>query len=74
MELRGRTVIVTGASGGIGRLLCAGLVGEGATVVAVGRDGPRLQALASTLPQGKVVTVAADIGTAEGRSTLLARA
>ncbi|WP_367382108.1 SDR family oxidoreductase [Stenotrophomonas cyclobalanopsidis] len=74
MELRGRTVILTGASGGIGRLLCAGLVGEGATVLAVGRDGPRLQALASTLPQGKVLTVAADIGTAEGRSTLLARA
>lgn len=74
MELRGRTVILTGASGGIGRLLCAGLVGEGATVVAVGRDGLRLQALASTLPPGKVVTVAADIGTAEGRSTLLARA
>ncbi len=74
MELRGRTVILTGASGGIGRLLCAGLVGEGATVVAVGRDGLRLQALASTLPPGRVVTVAADIGTAEGRSTLLARA
>jgi len=74
MDLRGRTVILTGASGGIGRLLCAGLVGEGATVVAVGRDGPRLQALASTLPAGKVVAVAADIGTVEGRSTVRAQA
>lgn len=72
MELRGRTVILTGAAGGIGRLLCAGLVGEGATVVAVGRDVQRLQALSATLPPDRVVPVVADIGTAEGRSTLLA--
>lgn len=63
MDLRGRTVVLTGASGGIGRLLCGGLVGEGAQVVAVGRGHDRLQALTETLPTGAVIPVVADIGT-----------
>ncbi|WP_285316445.1 SDR family oxidoreductase [Stenotrophomonas maltophilia group sp. Smal35] len=73
MDLRGRTVVLTGASGGIGSLLCGGLVGEGAQVVAVGRGHDRLQALTDTLPTGAVIPVVADIGTGVGRSTLLAK-
>lgn len=71
MDLRGRTVIVTGASGGIGRLLCAGLVGEGAQVLAVGRDARRLAELADGLPGGSVAPVVSDIGTADGRRLLV---
>lgn len=74
MDLRGRTVVVTGATGGIGRLLCAGLVAEGANLVAVGRDAQRLQALATSLPAGRVQPLAADIGTAAGRAALLDQA
>ena len=38
MELAGRTVMVTGASGGIGEPLCAALIAAGARVLAVGRN------------------------------------
>ncbi len=37
MNLAGRTVIVTGASGGIGVALCHALVLAGASIMAVGR-------------------------------------
>ncbi|RBC97314.1 short chain dehydrogenase, partial [Xanthomonas oryzae pv. oryzae] len=37
MDLHGKCIILTGATGGIGSALCAGLVEAGATVVAVGR-------------------------------------
>ena len=43
MDLAGRTVVVTGASGGIGVPLCAALLGAGAHVLAVGRDEARLR-------------------------------
>jgi short-subunit dehydrogenase len=43
MELRGSVWLVTGASGGIGRALCASLAGEGAQVIASGRDAGTLR-------------------------------
>ena len=42
MDLRGRNVIVTGATGGIGEPLCQALVAAGANVLAVARDRGRL--------------------------------
>lgn len=71
MDLAGRTIILTGASGGIGRPLCVRLVGQGAKVVAVGRNTHRLAMLADALPSGTVFPVAADIGTSAGRQELL---
>ncbi|SER09693.1 SDR family oxidoreductase [Actinokineospora terrae] len=47
MELTGRTVLVTGGARGVGRELTRQLVELGATVVAVGRDRARLEALAA---------------------------
>lgn len=41
--------VVTGAAGGIGEAVVRRLAGRGGTVVAVGRDAGRLDALASTL-------------------------
>lgn len=70
MDLRGRTVIVTGASGGIGAALCAALVGAGARVLAVGRSQARLEQLAATAP-GLIEPVVADLSTAPGRTSLL---
>lgn len=47
--LRGRTVVVTGASGGIGRSLAVALVAEGGEVVAAARSADKLAALAAEL-------------------------
>jgi NADP-dependent 3-hydroxy acid dehydrogenase YdfG len=46
--LAGRTAVVTGASGGIGRAIALGLVAKGAVVTGVGRDKVRLGQLAAT--------------------------
>ncbi|MCC4605216.1 SDR family oxidoreductase [Xanthomonas campestris pv. badrii] len=73
MDLRGKCVLLTGASGGIGSALCAGLVLAGATVVAVGRTQRTLQALAAAHPPGRVVPLAADLASDSGRAVLLAQ-
>ncbi|MFY2762586.1 SDR family oxidoreductase [Arenimonas sp. MALMAid1274] len=70
MTLSGRTVILTGASGGIGAALTAALVEQGATVIAVGRDRGRLASLVAKHRPGRVVPVQADLCTAAGRDTL----
>ncbi len=44
--LKGRTILVTGASGGIGAATVRMLAGEGARVIASGRDEEKLSALA----------------------------
>lgn len=46
MELQGATVVVTGATGGLGRAICRRLAGDGARLVAVGRDRDALAQLA----------------------------
>nr|WP_262407792.1 SDR family NAD(P)-dependent oxidoreductase [Stenotrophomonas sp. PS02300] len=72
MNLAGRTVIVTGASGGIGVALCHALVQAGASIMAVGRNRSRLTTLAAALPAGRVHTVVADLSAPLGRSHLIA--
>jgi short-subunit dehydrogenase len=49
VELRGKRVLVTGASRGIGRALATRIAQAGATVALVARDGAALDALASEL-------------------------
>lgn len=71
MNLAGKTVILTGASGGIGAPLCRALVAAGASVLAVGRSQHRLEQLQRGLPPGRVHCVLADLGAAEGREHLL---
>ncbi len=74
LDLRNRAVVLTGASGGIGSALTAELVAAGARVIAVGRDHARLQRLVAAHPRDAVVAVAADVATAEGRTTISAAA
>lgn len=74
MDLHGKCIILTGATGGIGSALCAGLVEAGATVVAVGRIEETLRRQAAAHAPGRVVPVVADLASESGRAVLLARA
>jgi NADP-dependent 3-hydroxy acid dehydrogenase YdfG len=59
-DLRGRSIVVTGASSGIGSAAVRALAGEGARIVAGARRVDRLEALARELG-GDVVPVRADV-------------
>ena len=50
MELAGRTALLTGATGGLGRAIAKALAGRGATLVLSGRKAEALEALAAELP------------------------
>ncbi|KAJ2437813.1 hypothetical protein IWW46_005172 [Coemansia sp. RSA 2440] len=54
--LKGKTAIVTGASGGIGSAICRELCRRGASVTLVGRDTNKLLALHSTLSSSTIHT------------------
>ncbi|MFE2377250.1 SDR family NAD(P)-dependent oxidoreductase [Streptomyces sp. NPDC059398] len=49
MKIRGERVLLTGATGGIGRVLAAALVGAGADVILSGRDPGALREVAEPL-------------------------
>ncbi|MEI8144746.1 MAG: short-chain dehydrogenase/reductase [Alphaproteobacteria bacterium] len=64
LGLAGRSVLVTGASKGIGLACAEVFAAEGARVVMVARDGARLETAAATLrktTQGPIETIAADL-------------
>jgi gluconate 5-dehydrogenase len=63
-RLDGRTVIVTGASRGIGAEVARGISARGGAVVLVARSGDALAELAAELP-GPSATVAGDVGDTE---------
>ncbi|MDY3562316.1 SDR family oxidoreductase [Gemmata sp. JC673] len=75
-QLSGRRVILTGASGGIGRALGTGLVASGARVALAARSAEKLNALADELRKagGDVIPVPTDITRAEDRQRLVERA
>ncbi len=64
ISLHGRTAIVTGATRGIGNAIALELLGRQCEVVAVGRDGAALEALAEAFP-GRVHPWAADLSEPE---------
>ncbi len=59
-EVAGRHVMVTGATGGIGKAVAQRLAGDGATVHAVGRSAAKLDALVAET-DGEVVPHQADL-------------
>ena len=69
------TVVITGASSGIGRALAIRWAGRGAHVVANARDASALEALAAEIRAGTgggdVLTIAGDVTRAEDRKHLV---
>jgi len=67
MKLKGKSVVVTGASSGMGKAIVERFVQEGANVLAVARRKERLDALAESLQDapGKVGAFAGDISQEE---------
>lgn len=72
MNLNDRTVLVTGASSGIGRETVKAVAKRGASVVAVARRQDRLDELASEV-EG-VTTIAADLAEERGRDEVVRQA
>ncbi|MEA3339432.1 MAG: SDR family NAD(P)-dependent oxidoreductase, partial [Chloroflexota bacterium] len=62
-EMKGKVVIVTGASSGIGRAAALKFASEGASVVLVARSGDRLAEVAQVIESGggKAHAIAADV-------------
>lgn len=69
--MRDRNIVLTGATGGIGRAIAGKLHAAGARLVLVGRNERKLARLLQALGGGTHVTIAADLGTASGRQRLL---
>ena len=55
MKLRNKKVLLTGASGGIGKAVAASLVRQGASLVLVGRDVAALKTLKTSLAESGVL-------------------
>lgn len=69
--LSGRTVVVAGATGGIGEGMTRALLHQGATVVATGRSEERLAGLATYLQgagPGTLITQAVDVADSDSES------
>jgi len=65
MSLKGKVVIVTGASSGIGEALSRRLMTEGARVVMAARNEEKMIAIASEYPTAEVQVVKADVSKRE---------
>jgi len=63
MDLEGKTALVTGATGGLGRAIAASLAERGATLVLSSRREQELAALATALPGEGHRSVVADLAT-----------
>jgi short-subunit dehydrogenase len=65
MKIPGSTILITGASGGIGGAIARQLAQRGATLILVNRDGGKLAAFATELTAagGTIIPLAGDLAT-----------
>jgi short-subunit dehydrogenase len=71
MNLAGKSVLVTGATGGIGQAVCHQLAEQGAKLILLSRSEQKLKQLCSSLPRSHEHQVlAVDISSEEGLETL----
>jgi uncharacterized oxidoreductase len=68
MQISGKTILLTGGSDGIGKVLAGQLKAKGATVIVVGRNPERVAAMATA----GFETVTADLGTQAGIEAVVA--
>jgi short-subunit dehydrogenase len=61
MELRGKTALLTGATGGLGRAIALGLAGRGATLILSSRKPEELEELRGSLPGDGHRTLVTDL-------------
>lgn len=69
-HLTGKTILITGASSGIGRNAAKRICEMGAKVILTGRDADRLSAAAVECGVGNTTIIVADLCTEEGRNHL----
>jgi NAD(P)-dependent dehydrogenase (short-subunit alcohol dehydrogenase family) len=78
IDLAGRTAVVSGSTGGIGRAIAEGLARSGAAVTINGRGEERVAAalreMRSAIPDARVEGIAADLATADGVAAFVAKA
>ncbi|MGI8727866.1 MAG: SDR family NAD(P)-dependent oxidoreductase [Solirubrobacterales bacterium] len=61
MRIEGATVLLTGATGGLGRAIATGLAGRGARLILSSRKSSELEQLAGSLPGDGHTTVVCDL-------------
>lgn len=73
MRLENKSVVVTGASSGMGKQIVETFVKEGANVIAVARRKERLDALVESLKDapGKVIALAGDVSKREDNEAMI---
>src|SRR5690242_3257587 len=71
LQIEGKTALLTGATGGLGRAIAAELAGAGATLVLSSRKGAELEQLAAELPGSGHRTVVADLAEPAAVTALL---
>ncbi|QKV74031.1 type I polyketide synthase [Amycolatopsis sp. Hca4] len=76
VKLTGMTVLLTGATGGLGRVFAGALADAGANLVLTGRSGGQLDELASTLQERGtgVLAVSADVTDRDAPAQVIAAA
>lgn len=74
MELAGRTALLTGATGGLGRAIATALAQRGAKVVLSGRSLEALEAMAAELPGSGHRTLSSDLSQPGAAEKLAAEA
>jgi short-subunit dehydrogenase len=74
MELSGRSTLLTGATGGLGRAIAAAMAGQGAKLILSGRKAEALDAMAAELPGEGHRTIAADLAEPGAAEKLAAEA
>ncbi len=74
MELAGRSTLLTGATGGLGRAIAAALAAKGAELILSGRKAEALEALAAELPGEEHRVLPADLAEPGAAEKLAAEA